>query len=267
MMIDKFSRRFVVMTSPLHLDAPTFRTLLELQGPSLGLWRAAEIAVLREQIYTPPILDLGCGNGLVTSFVLSKVDIGLDPDEKELACAAQRAIYSRFEAVPAEESDLPDASIGTVVSNSVLEHLPRIDDVLAMIARVLRPGGRLIFTAPTETFSSWLALPLTPYAGWRNSQLQHLNLWSTEQWYGHLLRVGLQVEVVRPYLRRSLVSLWDMLELWQQIWLFRRRLVSLLWRRIPSALFEQMAHWASHLDLAAPVPGGGRLIVARKLYA
>src|SRR5437588_12294565 len=36
---------------PLHLDAPTFRTLLKLQGPSLGLWRAAEIAALREQVY------------------------------------------------------------------------------------------------------------------------------------------------------------------------------------------------------------------------
>src|SRR5438270_13653786 len=36
---------------PLHLDAPTFHTLLKLQGPSLGLWRAAEIAVLREQVY------------------------------------------------------------------------------------------------------------------------------------------------------------------------------------------------------------------------
>lgn len=35
----------------LHSDAPTFRVLLEQQGPSLGLWRAAEVAVLREQTY------------------------------------------------------------------------------------------------------------------------------------------------------------------------------------------------------------------------
>jgi SAM-dependent methyltransferase len=259
------SSTFTTINRPLHLDAPTFRTLLELQGPSLGLWRAAEIAALREQTYPPPVLDLGCGNGLVTSFVLSRVDVGLDPNEKELSHAAQRSIYTRLEAVPAEESRLPDASIGTVVSNSVLEHLPRIDNVLETIARLLRPGGRLIFTAPTEAFSSWLALPLAPYAAWRNAQLQHLNLWSTEQWCSHLQRVGLQVETVRPYLRRSLVSLWDALELLQQVWLFRRRLLSLLWRRIPLVLFERLAQWASHLDLSAPSPGGGRLIVARKL--
>ncbi|MFB2879362.1 hypothetical protein [Floridanema aerugineum] len=40
------------MTSPpLHLDTASFRKLLQLQGPSLGLWRAAEIAVLRQQKY------------------------------------------------------------------------------------------------------------------------------------------------------------------------------------------------------------------------
>src|SRR3954449_9901652 len=125
---------------PLHLDAPTFRMLLELQGPSLGLWRAAEIAVLREQVYEQPVLDLGCGDGLVTSYVLSKVEVGLDPDEKVLAQAAERGIYERFEAIPAEEIPLPDESMGTIVSNSVLEHLLKIDAVLEQVARVLRPG-------------------------------------------------------------------------------------------------------------------------------
>src|SRR5437660_8034884 len=109
---------------PLHLDAPAFRVLLEWQGPSLGLWRAAEIAALREQAFEPPVLDLGCGDGLVTSMVLPKVQIGLDPDEKVLARAAQHGIYERFEPLPAEEMRLPADSVGTVVSNSVLEHLP-----------------------------------------------------------------------------------------------------------------------------------------------
>src|SRR3989440_12149132 len=105
---------------PLHLDAPAFRMLFELQGPSLGLWRAAEIAALREQVYESPVLDLGCGDGLVTSMVLPRVEVGLDPDEKALAQAARRSIDERFEAVAAEEACLAGESIGTVVSNSVL---------------------------------------------------------------------------------------------------------------------------------------------------
>ena len=74
-----------LLTYSLHLDEPTFRVLLEQQGPSLGLWRAAEIAVLREQTYERPILDLGCGDGLVTSMVLPRVEIGVDPNQKPLA--------------------------------------------------------------------------------------------------------------------------------------------------------------------------------------
>jgi SAM-dependent methyltransferase len=250
---------------PLYLDAPTFRTLLELQGPSLALWRAAEIAALREQTFEPPVLDLGCGDGLVTSMVLSQVEVGLDPDRHVIEQAARQGIYKQFEVAPAEASTLPTASMSTVLSNSVLEHLPNLDAVLAMVARVLRPGGRLIFTTPTDVFSRWLALPLPEYAAWRNRQLHHLNLWPVEQWNYHLKKVGLHLETVRPYLRHSLVTAWDLLELLQQLWLFRKRLFSLVWRRIPPYALDQLASWASQLDLASPtLISGGRLIVARK---
>lgn len=253
-----------LISSSLHLDKPTFRLLLEQQGPSLGLWRAAEVAVLREQNYQRPILDLGCGDGLVMSMVLPQVEIGLDPDRKPLAQAQERSIYEQLVALPAQNSQIPDGSIGTVVSNSVLEHIPQLDTVLEAVARMLQPGGKLIFTAPTEAFGEWLALPLKRYAAWRNQQLCHLNLWSVERWTQELERVGLEVETVRPYLKRELVSTWDGLELLQQIWIAKRRVVGVVWRRIPPSMMDGLAEWASHLDLSAAAPGGGRLIVARK---
>ncbi len=254
-----------IVCDPLHLDTPTFRTLLQLQGPSLGLWRAAEVAALREQTYEPPALDLGCGDGLVTSLALSQVEIGLDPDQRAIAQAARRGVYQRFEVTPAEESHLPDESIGTVVSNSVLEHLPRLDDALRTTARMLRPGGKLVFTAPTDVFSTWLFLPLAGYAAWRNRQLCHLNLWSIRQWVERLERVGLEVEVVRPYLRHRLVWAWDTLELLQHIWIGHRRLFGICWRYISPSQMDRLAVWASQLDLSSSlVASGGRLIVARK---
>lgn len=252
------------MQPPLHLNAADFCVLLTLQGPSLGLWRATEVAALREQVYERPILDLGCGDGLVTSMVLSRVDVGLDPDRQALALASRRGIYVRFEPLPAEASRLPDESIATVVSNSVLEHLPDLDTVLRMVRRVLQPGGRLIFTAPTEAFSAWLALPLAAYAGWRNRQLGHLNLWPVDTWAGHLEQAGLKLETVRPYLRPGLVRAWDSLELLQQLWIARRRVVGVIWRRIPPVVMKHLGNWAARLDLSALEPGGGRLIVARK---
>jgi len=72
----------LVRTDPLHLDATTFRTLFIAQGPSLGLWRAAEIAALREQSLERPILDLGCGDGFVTAQTLRRVASGSIPTRR-----------------------------------------------------------------------------------------------------------------------------------------------------------------------------------------
>lgn len=250
--------------SPLHLDAATWRRVLELMGPSLGLWRAAEIAALREQSYEPPVLDLGCGDGLVAAQVLSHVEIGLDPNTQALSRAARTGIYQRLVAEHMEAADIPAGSIRTVVSNSVLEHVPRIDEALAAVARVLRPGGRLILTAPTEAFSRQLALPLAPYAAWRNRHLAHLNLWPVEEWTRRLERAGLEVIAVRSYLRPRLVWTWDALDLLQQPRLRGRQLFSLGWRRLSPAALDRLSERVARLDLSSPAPGGGRLIAARK---
>ena len=249
---------------PLHVDVQTARVLLERQGPSLGLWRAAEVAALREQPFETPVLDLGCGDGLVTSLVCGDVEIGLDPDGQAIRRAADRRIYRRVEASAIEEADVPCESVATVLSNSVLEHLPHVGMALCAVGHMLKYGGRLIFTVPTERFGRQLLLPLASYADWRNRRLRHLNLWSVERWSCELRQAGLEVVAVRPYLRPSLVRLWDLLELVQQVRLGRRRLLSLAWRRIPPQGLERMALWLARVDLSSPPPGGGRLIVATK---
>jgi SAM-dependent methyltransferase len=254
-----------ILTRSLHLNEPDFRLLLEKLGPSLGFWRAAEIAALREQAYAPPVLDLGCGDGFITSQVLSQVDIGLDPDQAALELAAGLGIYGRFEASPADTAHIPPGSIATVISNSVLEHIPRLDDTLQVMACALQPGGRLIFTAPTEAFSAWLVLPVSRYAAWRNRHFVHLNLWALDEWQHHLNQTGFEIELVRPYMRRGCVTAWDMLELLQMIQVHRRRVAGMAWRKMNPSWLDRLARRAARINLSAPEPGGGRLIVARKV--
>ncbi len=258
------------LTDPLYLSERDFRFLFNKFGPSLGFWRAAEVAALREtgrsgETYAAPVLDLGCGDGLVTSLVLRRMAVALDPDADALAHATRLGIYERSIPRAMEESGLPENSFGTVVSNSVLEHAVHIDAALGGAARVLKPGGRLIFTCPTEAFSRWLALPFRGYASDRNQHFQHLNLWPVEEWERRLKRAGLQMECVRPYLRRHWVWLWDVVELMQMVRWQKKRLFGVAWRRLPPEWLAAMARRAARVDLSAPAPGGGRLIVARKV--
>jgi SAM-dependent methyltransferase len=258
-------QKMQIISKSLHLPEGDFRSLLEKLGPSLGFWRAAEIAALREQVYEAPVLDLGCGDGFITSQVLSQVEIGLDPDQAALERAANLGIYQRFEGSAAEAAHIPPGSIATVISNSVLEHIPRLDDTLQAIACTLLPGGRLIFTAPTEVFSLWLLLPGHRYAAMRNRHFVHLNLWSLEEWQNRLNQAGFEIEQVRPYIRRNWVTTWDLLELLQMIQIRNRRIAGIFWQKMPPAWLDKLAHRAAQIDLSAAAPGGGRLIVARKV--
>lgn len=253
-----------IVKKSLHLNAFHFRYLLEKLGPSLGLWRAAEIAALREQSYPRPLLDLGCGDGFVTAMVLPRVEIGLDPDREALERARERGIYGQFEARPAEDTELREGCLGSILSNSVLEHLPEVDMALRAAARLLRPGGVLVTTSPSAAFSRMLALPAARYASKRNRQLQHLNLWSVETWQERLGAAGLEVVLARPYLRPGLVRLWDALDVAQQARVGRTRVVGKLWRKLPDGFLDRLARLAAATDLSAPLPGGGCLLVAVK---
>ena len=252
------------MPRRLTLDVKTLTSLFRLQGPSLGLWRAAEIAVFKQCELSRPILDLGCGDGLVSSMVFEHLEAGLDPDREALSKAEQLGIYGELENASVEQSKLPEDYFATIISNSVLEHIRDLKPVLGKAWALLQPGGRLVFTVPTEQFSKWLALPSARYSAWRNRQLSHLNLWSESRWQQTLKQSGFEMAEVRPYLKRRLVVAWDLLELAQQPNLARRRLFGIFWRRLPAAVVECLARAVSRLDLASPAPGGGRLIVAHK---
>ncbi len=253
----------LVQTS-LQLPARPFRVLLAQLGPSLALWRAAEVAALREVEYARPILDVGCGDGLVTSLVVGRADIGVDPWPEALDRAARAGTYERIYAVPMERAPIEPASVGTIVSNSVFEHIPSVDAVLSAAARTLRPGGLLAFTVPTPAFNRSLAVPFARYAAWRNRAYDHVNLWPVEEWRRHLRLAGLELQQVRPYLRKKLVVSWDLLELAQRIWVGRHRLLGIAWRRLPARALDRLADWAAGLDLSADPPGAGCLLVARR---
>jgi SAM-dependent methyltransferase len=102
------------------------------------------------------VMDLGCGAGFDTLQAAMKVGptgrvIGVDmtPAMIERARAGARSggyaqvefREGRLEALP-----VPDASIDAVTSNCVINLVPDKGAVFLEIARVLRPGGRLVIS-------------------------------------------------------------------------------------------------------------------------
>ena len=105
------------------------------------------------------VLDLGCGGGLDLALAARAVGpggraIGVDMADTmvERATSTMHALgYAWAEARVgyAEALPLADASLDCVVANGILNLAPDKSVVLAEIARVLRPSGRLVLAETT----------------------------------------------------------------------------------------------------------------------
>ena len=105
------------------------------------------------------LLDAGCGGGLVAKGLAAAgaTVVGLDRSAASLG-VARRAVGGGLLPVAGRLERLPlaDASVDAVVAADVLEHVPDLPAAVAELARVLRPGGRLLFDTINRTAWAWL---------------------------------------------------------------------------------------------------------------
>ncbi len=112
------------------------------------------------------ILEIGIGTGLNLPFYeAAKVDrlIGLDPSEKSWELAGKRAEAVPFEVefigLPGEQIPLEADSVDTVLVTFSLCTIPDPVSALEGMARVLKPGGQLLFCehglAPDDPVARW----------------------------------------------------------------------------------------------------------------
>lgn len=89
------------------------------------------------------ILDLGCGDGVLTADLVSSGAevVAVDASAPMVAAAVARGIAARVMDARALTFT---AEFDAVFSNAVLHWIPEADAVLAGVARALTPGGRFV---------------------------------------------------------------------------------------------------------------------------
>jgi 2-polyprenyl-3-methyl-5-hydroxy-6-metoxy-1,4-benzoquinol methylase len=113
---------------------------------------------------TLTILDVGCGNGYVTSQIASMghTVVGVDASEDGIAIAKEAYPNARFEVHSAYD-DLRNVieAVDIVISSEVIEHLYRPRLLVDNVFTILRPGGLLFLTTPYHGYLKNLVLSLT----------------------------------------------------------------------------------------------------------
>jgi SAM-dependent methyltransferase len=163
-----------------------------------GFLRAVESSYYQDLPLPSPVYDVGCGDGHFASLTFEKkLDVGLDPWHGPIHEAQKYGAYKSLVEADGACSPFPSSHFASGLSNSVLEHIPHIDAVLAETARVLKPGAPFYFCVPNTRYFSALSLTRVfgkTYEGWfrRISRVHHAD--EPDVWEARLERAGFTLE-------------------------------------------------------------------------
>jgi ubiquinone/menaquinone biosynthesis C-methylase UbiE len=144
------------------------------------------------------ILDAACGNGRYTQFILKKADAdakitGFDFSQGMLRRARKYLKSKRVSHVVADLTRLPyaDGAFDAVVCGWVLEHLPDPAPGIYELARVLRPGGKMLLFTTEDTFNGAICSRLWHCRTYNRRDLKTLCeaaslRWSRDLWFTRL---------------------------------------------------------------------------------
>jgi len=127
---------------------------IRLFGSHRNFRRVEECQTLLRWLNPQPgekILDVGCGEGYLSEKIASRGALvkAIDSNPKAIASARKRVRNEmvEFRELDAAELDYPEAFFDKIVSFCVIEHFADDEKVLSLLARMLKPGGRLVFSA------------------------------------------------------------------------------------------------------------------------
>jgi len=145
-----------VMGAAIKTNSDIVFDYIAMAPLALAFERVMECRILAQQTFERPMLDIGCGEGLFAKILFTEpVDTGIDPNSRELARAHELGAYVELIECRGDAIPKADGSYRTILSNSVIEHIPDIQPVLLEAYRLLAPGGRMYLTVPSNRFDEY----------------------------------------------------------------------------------------------------------------
>jgi SAM-dependent methyltransferase len=170
-----------------------------------GMLRAVEGRLMRQVKLTPPIIDIGCGDGHFASATYDfKINVGIDPEPGSLREAKGRGSYESLVQSFGADLPFPSGTFASGISNSVLEHIQNLEPVLRELNRVLVPNAPFAFTVPNPGYREQLGIPrilkrvclhrlADLYRDWFMEMSRTYNLFHEDGWRDLLNRTGFHI--------------------------------------------------------------------------
>jgi hypothetical protein len=184
-----------VFTSPRFLPSEYDAIYKSIPKPHEGLveFDAAKSArferlasIIRTHRKSGAFIDFGCGDGAFLQKMNDPAGKGFEIGAPGRRAAGQSEIVTGEWSAFAQSSDAPVHALEFVTAFDVLEHLPRIEQDVAIIRSMLKPGGLLFATVPNA--DSWMARLMGKR--WNMLLLEHLWYFSPSTLTAFLSRHG-----------------------------------------------------------------------------